>query len=137
MNPKLPDKPEQRVKLLHEELTARVLKAFYKTYSVLGYGFLESVYKNALAIELRSMGFQIELETPKTVFYFEHPVGLYKIDHLVEDKVALELKATDVLNPNDKRQLINFLRASTVDVGLLLHYGPEAKFYRYLNPRLL
>ena len=137
MEQKQPDKPEQRKELLEQELTARILKAFYKTYNILGYGFLESVYKKALAIELRSMGLGVELEVARTVTYLEQPVGLYKIDLLVEGKVALELKATEVLSPTDKRQLLNFLKASSIDVGLLLHYGPEPKFYRFINPRLL
>jgi GxxExxY protein len=136
MERKRPDQADPRT-LIERDLTARVLKAFYKTYNVLGYGFLESVYKNALFLELSSMGFRVQREVPATVFYFEQPVGLYKIDLLVEEKLALELKATEKLSLHDKRQPLNFLNASKVDVALLLHYGPEPKFYRYVHSKHL
>jgi GxxExxY protein len=137
MQRKLPDRAERRVELIEKELTSLALKCFYKTYNVLGYGFLESVYRNALAIELRAHGLRVDVEVAKTVKYFDHSVGLFKVDLLVEEKLSLELKATEVLGPTDKRQLLNFLKAGSMDVGLLLHYGPEPKFYRLVHPKHL
>ena len=137
MERKLPDQPEKRVELVERELTGIVLGCFYDTYNILGFGFLESVYKNALAFELRAHGLRVEVEAKRPVYYKDHQVGLFKVDLLVEEKLALELKATVVLGPTDKPQLLNFLKAGTLDVGLLLHYGPEPKFYRLVHPRFL
>src|SRR4051812_5157781 len=136
MQRKRPDQAEQR-DLVEEELTGHVIKAFYKTYNILGYGFLESVYKNALHIELASMSLGVEREVAATVNYCDHVVGLYRVDLLVEERLALELKAREALTLHDKRQPLNFLKASHLEVALLLHYGPEPKFYRYVHPRHL
>jgi GxxExxY protein len=106
-------------------------------YNILGYGFLESVYRNALVLELRRQDLQVLVETPIDVFYLGVPVGNYRLDLLVESVVALEVKATELLAPTAKRQLLNYLRGTTLDVGLLLHFGPEPKFHRVVSPRLL
>src|SRR4051812_48757036 len=135
MNPEQPDQAECHVELVERQLTGHVLKAFYRTYNILGFGFLETVYKKSLAIDLREIGLRVELEVPTTVMYAGQDVGFYKIDLLVEGKLALELKATEHLGPNDKRQLLNFMKAGSIDVGLLLHYGPEPKFHRLVHPK--
>lgn len=117
--------------------TRTIIAAFYETYNELGYGYLESVYRDALAIELRARGMQAQCEMPVRVFYKQHGVGLFRADMIVDDRVIVELKAGAVLGPTDKRQLVNYLRATTLDVGLLLHYGPDPKFYRLVSPRVL
>ena len=125
----------RRGNLLHGELSDTVLSAFYFTYNVLGYGFLESVYRRALAIELRLRGLRVEEEYPVRIDYRNIEVGFYRMDLLVETCLGLELKATDVLHPRDRPQLFNCLKGSSLDVGLLLHYGPSPKFYRLLSPK--
>jgi GxxExxY protein len=114
-----------------------IVAGFYKTYNVLGFGFLESVYREALAFELRNRGMRVASEVPLRVTYEGHDVGLFRADLLVDDRVVVETKATSVLGPTDKRQLLNYLRATTLDVGVLLHYGPEPKFYRIVSPRVI
>ncbi len=124
-------------KLVDGELTGLIIKCFYFTYNVLGYGFLEAVYRRALAAELRSRGLHVLEEYAAAVRYFDHPVGYYRIDLFVERRVCVELKATSILGPTDKRQLMNVLKAGSMDVGLLLHYGPKPEFHRVANPRVV
>jgi GxxExxY protein len=114
-----------------------IISAFYETYNALGYGYLESVYRNALAMELRDRGMDARAEMPIRVFYKERPVGDFRTDIIVDGRVIVELKAGSVLGPTDKRQLINYLKATSIDVGLLLHYGPNPKFQRLVSPRVL
>ena len=123
--------------LVHRELTGKVIGAFFETYETLGFGFLEAVYRNALALELRKRGLHVQLEAPVAVTYKGVQVGFYRCDLLVEQCVTIEVKATSLLAPTAKRQLVNCLTAAPVDVGLLLHYGPEPKFYRLVSPRVL
>ncbi len=124
-------------RLVHRELTGTILKCFYKTYNTLGYGFLESVYRKALAIEFRKEELRFEEEKKLPIFYCEEQVGIYRTDIFVEERVMVELKSTAVLNPNDPRQILNCLTAGTCDVGLLLHYGPTPNFHRFVHPRFL
>jgi GxxExxY protein len=126
-----------RVELLERELTGEIIGAFYHCYRQLGFGFLESVYRNALATELRYRGLAVETECPLEVVYLGVLVGRFRLDMLVERRVALELKSSVLLAPVDRRQLINYLRAANVDVGLLLHFGPTAKFHRLVSPQFL
>lgn len=114
-----------------------IIGAFYETYNALDYGHLESVYREALLIELRLRGLRAVAEVPVQVRYKNHVVGTFRTDILVDNRVVVELKATSVLGPTDKRQLLNYLRSTTLDVGLLLHYGPEPKFYRLVSPRVI
>jgi GxxExxY protein len=102
----------------------------------LEFGYLEAVYRNAMAFELRSEGLDVLVETPIEVVYKGFRVGFYRLDLLVERRVAVEVKATEVLAPTARRQLLNYLRACPLDVGLLLHFGPSAKFHRVASPRL-
>jgi GxxExxY protein len=124
-------------KLLHRELTGAVITSFFFTYNVLGFGFLESVYRKSLALELRSRGLHVEEEHALTVQYRDEVVGLFKPDLIIENVLAVELKATAALGPTDKRQLINYLKAGNLDVGLLLHYGPRPEFFRLVHSRYL
>src|SRR3954471_21420004 len=106
---------DARKPLLEQELTGKIIAAFFETYNVLGYGFLESVYRKALAIELRLRGLRVEEEVRIDVFYKGYCVGWFKLDLLVEVRVGVELKATELLGPTDKRQLMNYLTSSTID----------------------
>jgi GxxExxY protein len=123
--------------LASEQVTGAIIGAFYESYNVLGFGFLESVYRNALAGELRKTGLHVLQETPIEVTYKDARVGWFRLDLLVERAVAVEVKAATTLGPTDKQQLLNYLRATSLDVGLLLHYGPEPKFHRLVSPRLV
>jgi GxxExxY protein len=123
-------KRQDRLPAVERELTGEIIGAFYECYNELGFGFLESVYRRALAIELRLRGFQVAEEGLVEVVFKGVHVGTYRLDLLVEQRVVVEVKATSVLGPADKRQLLNYLRASLLEVGLLLHFGPEPRIHR-------
>jgi len=116
----------------HEAITEKIIKAFYKVYNTLGYGFLEKVYENALCIELTEMGFKVERQKKHLVYYFGHIVGDYNADLLVEQLVAVELKANEYLVEANESQLINYLKATTLEVGLLLNFGKKPEIRRKL-----
>ena len=137
MTRKLPDPGTppfgDRPHLIDAELTQEVIGAFYTVYNTLGYGFLESVYSRALYVELRSRGLKVEREVSVTVQYRGHPVGHFRIDQLVEGRLAIEIKATRVLNPDDRRQLLNGLKSTKLELGLMLHFGPRPAFCRVIS----
>lgn len=116
--------------LLHKDLTDQILKTFYDVYNELGYGFLEKVYQNALYLELKNRGFYVESQKQIKVYYKNAQVGEYYADLLVNDLVILELKATDGLVKEFEYQLINYLRATNIEVGLLLNFGEKPAFKR-------
>jgi GxxExxY protein len=123
----------------HEDVTERIIAAFYKVYNVLGWGFLEKVYQGAMAIELRKHGLNIEPFRKIDVFYDGICVGEYIADFLVEGCVIIELKKADAIAPAHEAQLINYLKATNVDVGLVLNFGPKPQFRRkvYETARLV
>ena len=116
--------------MLHEEITSDIINAFYHVYNTLGYGFLEKVYENALAKELTKRGHSVKQQVPIQVFYEGEAVGEYFADILVDDKVILELKATEETAKAHEAQLVNYLKATDIQVGLLLNFGPKAEFKR-------
>ncbi len=117
--------------LLHEEITETFIKSFYSVYNKLGYGFLEKVYENALLHELRKEGLNCSKQVPIEVYYDELSVGNYFADILVEDKIILELKAGEgTLIEEHELQLINYLKATDKEVGLLLFFGKKPVFKR-------
>ncbi len=116
--------------LLHKELTSKILKVFYLVYNDLGYGFLERVYQNALFYELQEYGFKVEAQKKIKVFYRDVVVGDYVTDIIVNDLVILELKAQDYLVEANEFQLINYLKATDCEVGLLLNFGKKPEFIR-------
>jgi GxxExxY protein len=122
-------------KLLFQKLTKSILACFYAVYDGLGYGFLENVYCSALAVELRRRGHRVSREVLTPVYYRGEQVARYRIDFVVDDAVIIEVKSTELLNPNDLRQLFNYLRATPFTVGLLLHFGPKPKFKRLVSTR--
>ncbi len=125
------------MELLHKELTDRILKAFFDVYNELGYGFLEKVYQNSLYIELKSKGFKVDAQKQIKVYYKGAGVGEYYADLIVNDLVILELKAADCIIREFEMQLINYLRGTDVEVGLLLNFGKKPEFARkvYENTR--
>ena len=117
--------------LLHEEITEMIIKSFYTVYNKLGYGFLEKVYENALLLELRKEGLNCAKQVPIEVYYEKLSVGNYFADILVEDKIILELKAGEgALIEEHELQLINYLKATDKEVGLLLFFGKKPVFKR-------
>jgi GxxExxY protein len=114
----------------HTELTEMIIKAFYRVYNTLGFGFLEKVYENALFIELRKMGLFVEKQRRVIVFYEDQVVGDYFADLIVNEKVIIELKASEALCEEHEFQLINYLKATEIEVGLLLNFGKTPEFKR-------
>lgn len=115
---------------LNREITDKIIKAYYKVYNDLGYGFLERVYENALFIELTDMGFKCVKQRPIDVFYKGVKVGNYFADIIVEDKIILELKAAEAIVEEHQFQLVNYLKATDIEVGLLLNFGKTPEFKR-------
>jgi GxxExxY protein len=118
--------------MLHADITEKVIKAFYQVYNTLGYGFLEKVYENALCIELQELKFRVSAQYPIKVYYSGQPVGEYYADIVVDDKVILELKAAERLIEDHKAQLLNYLKATDKEVGLLLNFGKKPEFRRVI-----
>lgn len=116
--------------LLHGEITGKILEAFFNVYHELGYGFLEKVYENAMLIELDELGLICRQQQPISVFYNHEIVGEYFADILVEDKVIVELKAAEGISEPHEAQLINYLRATDKEVGLLLNFGKKPQYKR-------
>jgi len=116
--------------LKHKDLTDTILNAFYKVYNTLGYGFLEKVYENALAIELRKRGLAVVQQVPINVYYEGVVVGEYVANMLVDGKVIIEGKTADAVAGEHEAQLLNYLRATEIEVGLLLNFGPKPEFRR-------
>jgi GxxExxY protein len=114
----------------HTDITDLIIKAFYTVYSTLGYGFLEKVYRNALAIELRKLGLDVIPEARITVYYDGKVVGEYFTDLLVAGAVIVELKAVERLLSEHEAQLLNYLKATPYEVGLLLNFGPKPEIKR-------
>ena len=116
--------------MLHEELTHEIIKAFYEVHKILGFGFLEQVYQNALYKELCYRVMKVECQKEILVHYKGETVGRYIADMLVENRVILELKAVQALIVEHEWQLINYLKATGLEVGLLLNFGHSAEFKR-------
>ena len=114
----------------YSDLTAKIIGAFYQIYNHFGYGFAEKVYENALALELRKLGLTVDQQVPIKVYYLDQVVGEYFADLLVDEVVILELKACQQLFPEHEAQLLNYLKSTSIEVGLLLNFGPKAKFAR-------
>ncbi|PKN73296.1 MAG: GxxExxY protein [Candidatus Cloacimonetes bacterium HGW-Cloacimonetes-3] len=124
---------------LHSDLSDKILKCYYAVYNKLGYGFLEKVYENALKYELEKCGLEVESQKPIKVMYAERIVGDYYADMVVNNAITVELKASEILNKNHQYQLQNYLRATNIEVGLLLNFGHKPEFARrvFSNERKL
>ena len=121
----------------HQELTQQIIGVFYSVYNVLGYGFLEKVYENSMALRLRSAGLSVSQQEPIRVYFDGEVVGEYFADLVVERQVIVELKAAAALEDAHEAQLLNYLKATRYEVGLLLNFGPKAQVVRkiYSNHR--
>jgi GxxExxY protein len=130
-----------KVDLVEGKTTRSIVGAFYEVYNTLGFGFREHIYILALERELIARGHDVAREVCVTVWYKGEELGQQRLDMIVDGKVVVETKSTYVLPSGAQRQVLNYLRATTLEVGLLLHFGPEAKFYRFVcrravtNPR--
>lgn len=116
--------------MIEEELTGQIIKVFYKVYNTLGHGFIESVYHNAMILELVGQGFSVETEKPIVVYYENKVVGTFSADLVVNSKIIIELKAKDTLHQAHEAQLTNYLRATEIELGLLFNFGKKPEFKR-------
>ena len=108
----------------HENITHRIIGCAYKVFNQLGFGFLESVYKKSMIIELTKAGFKVEAEKPLKVYYSDQVVGDFYVDLFVEDTIVVELKSVSKLAKEHEVQLVNYLNGLRKDVGLLINFGP-------------
>ena len=118
------------VNMKHQTLTDSIICCFYSVYNVLGYGFLEKVYQKSLLLEMESRGIAAQTEKPIKVIYRGQVVGDYFCDLLVEDKIIIEIKSSKNLTIEHEAQLLNYLKATSIEVGLLLNFGPEPQIRR-------
>ncbi|HWP44997.1 MAG TPA: GxxExxY protein [Blastocatellia bacterium] len=115
----------------HRELTERIIRGFYDVYNELGPGFLESVYQEALVIALAASGLRVERQVAIPVWFRGHQIGEFRADLLVDNAVILELKAARTIERSHEAQLLNYLRATDIEVGLVLNFGPQPQFKRF------
>ena len=116
--------------MLYEDLTHSIIGCYYTVYNKLGYGFLEKVYERAITIELQKQGLKALQQEKVSVFYDDECVGEYFTDLLVEDSVIVEIKAASSISDEHEAQLLNYLKATTIEVGLLLNFGTKPEFRR-------
>ncbi|MBK6455451.1 MAG: GxxExxY protein [Gemmatimonadetes bacterium] len=127
------DERPQGTRLVHEHTTGRLLAAFFAVHRELGHGFAEAVYLRALILELASRGVQAEQDVPLGVFYKGRKIGTYAADLLVDGKVVVAVRAGGELLDADRARLLNCMRCSQAEVGMLLHFGTKPEFRRYLG----
>jgi GxxExxY protein len=116
--------------LLYGDVTDEIIKQYYRVYNTLGFGFLEKVYENSLRVALTKAGLGVQQQWPIDVHFEEEKVGDYFADLLVNNHVILEIKAADTISAKHEAQLINYLKATEKEVGLILNFGPKAEFRR-------
>ncbi|MBW2662690.1 MAG: GxxExxY protein [Deltaproteobacteria bacterium] len=114
----------------YKELTEKIIKIFYRAYNKLGYGFLEKVYENAMMIEFKKEGVPAVSQSAIKVYYEDEIVGEYFADILVDDRIIVEIKAARNLASEHGAQLLNYLKATSIEVGLLLNFGPKPEIKR-------
>ena len=115
---------------LYTDLTRKIISCAYTVHRILGHGFLESVYEKALSVELEKHGLDAQMQYPISVLYQGIQVGNYRADAIVEGKVIIEIKAVEALHPQHEVQLVNYLKATEIEVGLLLNFGEELEIKR-------
>jgi len=116
--------------LIHEKTSEAIIKSFYHVYNTLGYGFLKKVYENSMRVSLEKLGYAVNQQFPIDVIFEGEHVGKYFADLLVANKVVVELKAAKAISPDHEAQLLNYLKATGLQVGLLLNFGTKAEFRR-------
>jgi GxxExxY protein len=124
-------------KLKHRDLTEKIIGTFYDVYNELGHGFLESIYEQALAIALAQAGMNVQRQVAISVWFRGQKIGDFRADMLVDASVLLELKAVRTIDQAHEKQLLNYLRATDIEVGLLLSFGerPQSRRFAYNNER--
>ncbi len=120
-------------RLIHDELTESVIGAFYDVYNTLGFGFLEHIYIAALERELLARGHGVAREACVRVCYKGQELGQQRIDMIVDERLVVEAKSTYNLHRAAPRQVFNYLRATNIEIGLLLHFGPRPSFFRLIS----
>ena len=124
----------------HEELTKIIIGCAYTVHNTLGAGFLEKVYENALCLELKKQGLDAIQQLPIKVYYNNQIVGDYYADIMVNNIIILKLKAVDILHPIHETQLVNYLNATRIDIGLLINFGRsvevKCKFRLYTKTKI-
>jgi len=120
----------------HSEITDKIIKGFYEVYNELGDGFLESVYEKAMMIVLTGYGLEVNNQKYLPVYFRGNLVGEFKADIIVNDKVIVELKAVKTIVPEHEAQVINYLKATGIEVGLLLNFGRKPEFKRFVFEKL-
>lgn len=113
-------------------LTKKIIRSFYDVYDELGAGFLESVYRNSLQISLENYGINYQQEEKINVYYKNQIVGEFRADLIIENKVLIEIKACKEFNQTHTSQIINYLKATNIEIGLLVNFGPTLKFKRFI-----
>jgi GxxExxY protein len=126
------EEPLQRTDLLHRELTEKIIGAAFAVHGELGPGFLEKVYETALLIELTDQGLLVEAQAEIPVHYRSRTIGTYFADLLVDGKVLCEIKATDAIGPAHEAQILHYLKATGVQVGLIINFGERSLRFRRL-----
>lgn len=121
--------------LIEPERVKSIVGGFYAVYRYFGYGLMESVYAGALELELADRGHKVDRELAVDVRYKDRHVVWQRLDLVVDERIILEVKSGERVPPFAPRQLVNYLRATCFQVGLLLHFGPEPKFYRFVETR--
>jgi len=127
--------PSPKTTLIHSELTNVILGAFFAVHSEFGFGFLEAIYVNSLAVLLTHSRLRVEREVHYKVYFHNHLVGLYKADLVIDSKVIVEVKAARTIVRQHTTQLFHYLKASGLDLGLLLNFGERAEFRRVVCSR--
>jgi GxxExxY protein len=121
----------------NDPLTERIIGVFYEVYNELGFGFLESVYREAMRIALGQAGLQVEAEVPVPVSFRGRPLGIFRADLVVDGRVVVELKTAESISRAHEAQVLHYLRSSAMEIGLVMNFGPDARFRRIvmLNAR--
>ncbi|MBI3586239.1 MAG: GxxExxY protein [Ignavibacteriales bacterium] len=120
----------KKIELLHSDITDDIIRTFFRVYNSLGYGFLEKVYENAMVIALEQTKHSVKQQHPIKVYFEEKLIGEYFADLLVDDKVIVELKTSETIAKEHEAQLLNYLKATQNEVGLLLNFGKKPEFKR-------
>jgi GxxExxY protein len=115
---------------VNDPLTERIIRVFYEVYNELGFGFLESVYREAMRIALREAGFRVEVEVAVPVSFRGTLVGVFRADIVVDGRIIVELKTAESISKAHEAQVLHYLRASEMEVGLVMNFGPVARFRR-------
>lgn len=116
-------------------MSRQIVGAFYDVYNALGFGFLESIYARALDIALKERGLRVDRELPVEVFFHGRQVEVHRLDMLVDRRVIVEIKSSHKLAEANLRQLLSYVTATNMALGILLHFGPHATFHRVLCGR--